>query len=149
MFFLWLGLFIGFLVLSLNSDSPELLIIALGAFIGSTVSLIPALDQNFLIQLIIVFSSILLSFVFFRKKLKKIFRGSEFREDFFEFSGRTAKVIETLSPKIKGRVEIAGTTWFAISLDEEFQPGDTVQVLEKEGLNLIVGRIQKEVEWKS
>jgi len=111
--------------------------------------LIPGLRNNYILQLIIWLASSGFSLAFLRKYFGKIFRGKEQKdsgEDEFVF--KTAEVIEPIRKNKPGRVNFEGTTWKAISFDENIKAGDIVQILKKENLTLIVRQYQEEEEFE-
>ncbi len=148
MFFLWLGLFVLTIAGAVIFSVPEFGLVALGTITAIVISLIPGLENAYLIQLTSVLFSFFLLFVFLRKKVKSVFQGNELREDPFEISGRIGVVVEPIEPNSPGRISLGGTTWTAISYSESFRAGERVQVLEKEGLTLVVNKIDQEVAWK-
>jgi membrane protein implicated in regulation of membrane protease activity len=114
-----------------------------GAIILSALTwLIPGLRSNYILQLIIWLVSSGLSLGFFRKFFSKIFRGKvqkDTGED--EFVCKTAEVIEPINKNKPGRVSFEGTTWKAITFDENINAGDIVEILKKDNLTLIVSKV--------
>jgi membrane protein implicated in regulation of membrane protease activity len=131
-----------------------------GALLVSLLTwLIPGLKDNLILQIIIWLASSGLTLGFFRRFFSKIFRGKEERgtgED--EFVCKQATVIEPITKNKAGRVTFEGTTWKAIAYDENIRVGDTVEILKKDNLTLIVTKIsggdeleklpEKEDRWK-
>ncbi|MBN2531712.1 MAG: NfeD family protein [Spirochaetales bacterium] len=114
-----------------------------GAIILSALTwLIPALRNNFILQLIIWLISSGFALGFFRKFFSKIFKGKvqkDTGED--EFVCKTAEVIEPINQNKPGRVSFEGTTWKAITYDENIKAGDIVEILKKDNLTLIVRKL--------
>jgi membrane protein implicated in regulation of membrane protease activity len=118
-----------------------------GALLTGLLSwLIPGLSGNFLAQILIWLGSSALSLGFLRKRLSSIFTGTllsgsdgkQIESD--EDSGLTAQVVQKITPEKSGRISLHGTTWTAKSFDEQFEPGETVAILKKEGMSYWVTR---------
>lgn len=112
-----------------------------GALLTALVAaILPPVAHTFWLQIIIWAASSVISFLFLRRKFRKIFRGTILDRLPEENVGETALVIESISPDNPGRVRYRGTSWNAVSLDESFVPGDTVTILETSGLTLTVSK---------
>ena len=121
---------------------PGLIIVffAIGACIVAVVCLIT--DISLEVQLIIFIVSSVLSLLCLRSWLKGIFIGhvkgrQDMTEDLQEFVGERAVVVEKISPKACGRVELHGTNWTA-EADAEIPEGTAVEVTGKDNLTLKV-----------
>ena len=112
-----------------------------GAIVTGILSgIIPGLSDSFAFQGLIWILSSILSFGFFRKKFARIFRGTILNREIDRDVGRTAEVIEAISPDKSGRVRYQGTSWKAISYTESFEPGAKVDIVKEENLTFIVSR---------
>ncbi|MBN1697185.1 MAG: NfeD family protein [Spirochaetales bacterium] len=135
----------GLLLLGAEMFIPGFVIFFFGAgalLVSLLTWLIPGLKENLLLQFIIWLVSSGLTLGFFRKFFSKIFRGKEQRdtgED--EFVCKQATVIEPIENNKAGRVSFEGTSWKAIAYDENIRVGDTVEILKKDNLTLIVTRV--------
>lgn len=148
-FFLWLVIFILLVIVTMVLSLPELVFFAFGTLLAAILSLIPGLENAYLIHLVSALTLALFLFIFIRKQVRSIFQGTELQKDIYEFSGRIGVVVEPISPDRPGRISLGGTTWEALSYSEKFDVGEQVLVLEKNGLTLIVSKIQQEVAWRS
>ena len=129
---------VGLALLIIEFMLPGLIIafFGVGAFVVGIVCLIT--DISIEAQLIIFIVASVLSLLCLRSWLKGIFMGrQDMTEDLEEFVGERAVVIETISPKTRGKVEIHGTNWIAAA-DAEIPPGAAVEVVGKENLTLKV-----------
>ncbi len=113
----------------------------LGALVTALLSwIIPGLHTNITLQILAWLASSGLSLYFLRRYFSKIFRGNLLPSDENEYAGSTAVVVEEITPDSPGRVRFQGTTWKAISYDESFAPGETVEILKEENLTFVVTR---------
>ena len=82
-----------------------------------------------------------LSLILLRKTLKKIFVGDKNASASVDddFAGKSATVVEAISPNRAGRVEFRGCTWTA-EADEEIPVGTAVRICSKENITLFVRR---------
>jgi len=111
----------------------------LGALVTAVLSwIVPGLRSGMTLQILVWLASSGLSLYFLRRYFSKIFRGSLLPSDESEYAGKTAVVLEEITPDKPGRVRFQGTSWRAISYDENFAPGDTVEILKEENLTLVV-----------
>jgi inner membrane protein len=112
-----------------------------GAILTGLLSvLIPGVSSSFTFQGIIWILSTVTSFIFFRKKFAKIFRGTILNKEIDSDVGRSAEVIEAITPEKAGRVRYQGTSWKAISYTESFAPGALVDIVKEDNLTFVVSR---------
>ena len=90
------------------------------------------------LQILIWLGASGLSLALLRRYLSRVFKGGTLIEDGSEPSGKSAEVIKAISPDKPGRIRFEGTTWIAESYTESLQPGDAVEILEQNGLTMIV-----------
>lgn len=114
----------------------------LGALLNALlVGVIPGLASGIPLQLVLWAASSGVSLILLRRYFAKAFRGTVLdssRDE--EFVGRTAEVSEQISPENPGRIRFEGTTWTAVSYDETIEPGEQVDIIQKEGTKLVVTR---------
>lgn len=137
--FIWAVL--GLLFLGAEFFVPGVVIIffGAGALLTSLLSaIIPGVKSSMVLQIILWLATSSLSLGFLRKYLSRVFRGKMLAADGSDPSGKTAEVIESISPDAPGRVHYQGTSWKASSYSESFEPGDAVEILKQDGLTLIV-----------
>ena len=106
---------------------------------GILTAVIPGLKSSFILQVLIWLGSSALSLFTLRKYFARVFKGrlvSGVKTD--DFAGQKAAVIESIDPVKPGRIRFQGTSWRAVSYTESFQPGETVEILEKENLSFVV-----------
>ena len=133
---------VGLALLIMEFMLPGLIIafFGVGACIVAIVCMITDISLN--AQLIIFIVASVLSLLCLRTWLKGIFMGhvksrQDMTEDLKEFVGERAVVIEKITPKAGGRVELHGTNWTA-EADAEIAEGTAVEVIAKENLTLRV-----------
>jgi len=133
---------VGLALLIIEFMLPGLIIafFGVGAIIVAIVCLIT--DISVEAQLIIFIVASVLSLLCLRSWLKGIFIGhvkgrQDMTEDLKEFVGERAVVVEKISPKAGGRVELHGTNWTA-EADAEIPEGTAVEVTGKDNLTLKV-----------
>ncbi len=133
---------IGIVLLLLEFGLPGLIVFffGLGACITAGVCLFWPISLN--TQLIVFILTSVLSLALLRKWFKSIFIGhtsskQELSEDLADLVGQKAVVLEKITPKLPGKVELHGTDWQA-QAEEEIEAGAVVVVTGKEGLTLNV-----------
>ena len=140
----YLWLLAGVLLIGLELLTPGFVVIffGIGALLTGLLSLlIPGLSASLLLQFLIWGGSSLLSLFALRRFFKRTFRGKEIEDTGQdEFVGQTAEVIEAVTQKKPGRVSFQGTTWKAVTYDSDLAAGDSVEIMKKENLTLIVSK---------
>ena len=133
---------IGLVLLIMEFMLPGLIIafFGVGAIVVAIVCLIT--DISVEVQLIIFIVSSVLSLLCLRSWLKGIFIGhvkgrQDITEDMQEFVGERAVVVEKITPKARGKVELHGTNWTA-EAEVEIAEGVAVEVTGKDNLTLRV-----------
>jgi len=105
----------------------------IGALImAGLTKLFPGIHADYLLQRIIWFISSFTSLGLLRRFFGKTFQGKVIKgkvED--EYILKHAIAMEDLKPNIEGRVKFQGTTWKAITYDEEIKKGESVEILRK------------------
>jgi membrane protein implicated in regulation of membrane protease activity len=103
---------------------------------------IPFVNSSIILQTLIWLGASVFSLCFLRKHFAKIFKGRLQRPEQKEVedSGKKATVIKAITPERPGRIRFQGTSWRAASYTESFKPGDTVDILKKEGFTFIVSK---------
>lgn len=137
--FLW-GL-IGLLLIVSEMIIPGFTIFffGLGALLVSLVALVfPFLSGSFAWQIVLWMAASVFSFVFLRKRFRRLFRGTLLDRMPTDDVGERAVVLEAISPEKAGRVRYRGTSWKAVSLTESFEAGDEVSIIEEDGITLTV-----------
>ncbi|MBN1524691.1 MAG: NfeD family protein [Spirochaetales bacterium] len=140
----YLWILAGIILSGLELLTPGFVVIffGIGAVLTGLLSLvIPGMAENFIAQAIVWIISSFSSLFIFRRFFKRTFQGKEIAdtgED--EFVGHEARVTENISQKRPGRVQFQGTSWKAITYDHSCKPGDTVEIMKKDNLTLIVSK---------
>jgi inner membrane protein len=139
---------LGVLIMGLEFLVPGFVIFFFGAgavLVAGLTWLLPFLKDNIFLQLVIWLASSVATLGFFRRFFAPIFRGKEIKdkgEDEFVF--KTAQVTENIPKNRIGRVNFQGTSWKAISYDENIAVGDTVEIMKKDNLTLVVRKVPEE-----
>jgi len=140
----YIWLFLGLLFIGLEFVMPGFVIFFFGA--GALLTsllcwLVPGLDTQIPLQIIIWLVTSFLSLGFLRRFFRGTFRGRLIQsDDEEEFRGKLATVTEAIRENHPGRVTFQGTTWKAVTYDEPVNPGDVVEIMKKENLTLIVSK---------
>lgn len=139
---------VGLLLLIMEFMLPGLIVAFFG--VGAWIVAILCLLSDYVhgsinTQLIIFIVSSVLSLLILRKWAKGIFLGhsadsQDLREDLKEFIGERAVVIEKITIKSGGKVELHGTNWIAVS-DKEIEQGAVVEIVGKDNITLKVREI--------
>lgn len=142
--------FIGLFLLLLEFASPGLIIFffGIGAWVVSLVCLVMDISLN--AQLLVFIISSILLLLLLRNRLQSIFYGfgtskKDMTQDYRDLVGETAIVREEVRGRVKGRVEVHGTNWDAVSdISEGSIPaGTTVEIVGKDSLTLTVKPLNK------
>ena len=114
----------------------------LGALLNALlVGIVPGLASRIPLQLILWAGTSGLSLLLLRKYFARVFTGTVLdTSSDRDFIGHSAEVSEAITPDSPGRVRFQGTTWTAVAFDETIEPGERVDILEKEGTKLVVTR---------
>ena len=76
-----------------------------------------------------------LSLALLRRWVSRVFKGRLLSpSDQDQSVGRDAVVVERIIPGVPGRVRFQGTTWKAETVEETFEPGDRVMILQTDNL---------------
>lgn len=136
---------VGLVMFLIEMATPGLVMLffGIGAWVVAVLVLTAGISLN--AQLGIFLAVSVLSLVFFRKALTKVFHGHKTGEqdpgkDLNEFEGKRAVVTERIVPGSVGKVEFKGSTWSA-QADEDIPAGTAVVILSKDNLTLMVKRI--------
>lgn len=140
----YIWLILGLIFIGLEFFIPGFVIFFFGAgavIMAVLTGLIPGLSVHIPLQIIIWLTTSIMTLGFFRRFFRNTFRGKLIEsEDEEEFRGKLATVVEPVSENHPGRVTFQGTTWKAVTFDQPAQPGDTVEIMKKENLTLIVSK---------
>ena len=133
---------LGFLLVGSELLIPGFVIFffGLGSLItGILTAVIPGLKSSFILQVLIWLGASALSLFTLRKYFARVFKGRLISaEKTDDFAGQKVAVIEAIGPDKPGRIRFQGTSWRAVSYTESFQPGESVEILEKENLTFVV-----------
>jgi len=137
---IWFLIGIALLVLEFMLPGLIVFFFGVGACIVALVCLFTNIGINS--QLIIFILSSVASLVLLRKWLKGIFMGhvtskQDITQDLEDFVGQRAVVVQKITPKMPGKVELHGTNWEA-EADEEIEEGQAVEVIGKDNITLKV-----------
>lgn len=139
--FLWA--LAGFLLIASEFLVPGLVIIffGLGALVTALLTaLVPGLNSLYGFQALIWLGSSAVSLFSLRRTLSKVFKGKLLPDAITENAavGKTALVIEKITPDKPGRIRYQGTSWSAESYTEELEKGEEVTILKQENLTFVV-----------
>ena len=108
---------------------------AVGGVFGLVLSLIGGIGLE--VQIIVSAVVALISIVFLRKFALKFLHKSADKNDAGTLVGKTAEVVEEISPEKAGAVKLNGVLWTAIS-EENLQVGAKVKIIDVLGNKLKV-----------
>ena len=108
---------------------------AVGGVFGLVLSLIGGIGLE--VQIIVSAIVALISIVFLRKFALKFLHKSADKSDAGTLVGKTAEVVEEISPEKSGAVKLNGVLWTAIS-EENLQVGAKVKIIDVLGNKLKV-----------
>ena len=142
----WLWLYLGAFLMLAEITAPGFVIFFFGlaaATIGVILFVLPdgfALSLTWQIALFSFFSVLYLMTL--RRYAKSVFLGDteESRSASDEYTGRIARVVETIRPEAPGRVLLGDAEWSA-SARERLEPGTEVRIAGRANLTLSVERL--------
>jgi membrane protein implicated in regulation of membrane protease activity len=137
---IWFLVGVGFIFLEFIIPGLVIAFFGVGAII--TALIISVVTVSIVGQVIIFSVSSVLSIIFLRKYFTKIFAGKETgAENYGDFNvdvGMMVPVVELIEPSvIGGKVKYQGTIWEA-KADTVLSPGESVEIVGRENLTLIV-----------
>lgn len=137
----WFIVGVVFALLELALPGLIVVFFALGAFVTAILSLF--IDMGVTVQIIVFVSVSILSLIFLRKKIKSRFfqEQKEIDTDDDDLIGHQVIVTKEISPSHDGKVEFKGAAWSAKS-DDTIDKGETVQIIGKDSIKLIVKPIK-------
>ncbi len=134
----------GLLLIGAETFIPGLAIIffGMGAIVTSLLCLLPPFAAAPAVQALFWTGSSVFFLAILRKTFMRLLKGSIFyrvpADEVDGIAGELAAVTERIRPDDPGRVKFRGTSWKAIAYMESFEPGDSVRVMSREGLALVV-----------
>ncbi len=109
---------------------------------GALTAILPVIRESLPLQILIWAGSSGLSLALLRKYFAPIFRGSLLsRSEDRTAIGDKAHVLERIGPDQPGRIQYHGTSWPAVTYDDEpLEKDQSVEIMRKEGMNFVVTR---------
>lgn len=139
--YVWLGLAIFFLIAEAVTTSIFSIWFAIGSFAALLVSL--AVPKAFALQMIVFIAVTALTLYFTRPILvKKILKKTPTNMD--RLIGKTAVVIEEVTPLTVGRAKSDGLLW-QIKSEDTISVGEKCDIVKIEGVSLIVKKQEVKV----
>ena len=109
--------------------------------VGGLLYLVPAMGEGWQWLLFSLFS--ILSIVFLRKTMKRVFVGETDKKSVNpddDFTGKIVTVTEAIRKDVGGRVDLFGVSWMAVS-DDDIPAGANARVTGKQNLTLSVSKL--------
>lgn len=143
----WIVIGAGLLALELALPSLIIGFFGLGAFVTAVVSWLGIVTEIGYLLLVFLISSIL-SLILLRRWLKPYFYGDVDEvqkpgERKVQEAGEIVKVLEDISPGSKGKVQLHGTLWEAVS-SEKIPAGENVRITGRKNITLEVTTLKEE-----
>ncbi len=136
---------IGLILIIMEFTVPGILTIFFGIGAWLVVLLLFFFDISINTQIIIFIIGSVTPLILLRKWFKKILKisagdGPDDLDEIKEFKGKRVVVTEKITRQKPGHVEFRGSMWMAES-DEELEVGETVKIVDKKNITLIVKSI--------
>lgn len=99
-------------------------------------------DVSFNVQLMTFIASSLVFLLLLRNKVRELMGGADEAENAYvedDFTGRVVLVVEPISPTSRGKIDLNGSQWSAMS-DERFEVGEHAYIVGKESITFKVKR---------
>lgn len=127
---IWFLLGIGLAFLELYLPGFIVLFLGIGCWVTAGALLLWDLSPTQ--QILLFITTAVISLLFLRKWLMRIFRGvssDKQDEDFDDFpQGVHVTVLKTITPTENGRIQYRGTTWYATA-EETIEEGKTAEII--------------------
>ena len=133
----WFVLMVVFIVMEVGTYQLVSIWFALGALAALIVSLF---DVSWVVCFVVFVVVSMVSLIASRPLVKKIQKSPKEKTNADRVIGQTAKVIVSIDPENKGRVELDGLTWSAAAVhpDASFPAGEYVKIVKIEGVTVYV-----------
>lgn len=135
---LWLGIFIGALMIEFVTADMVSIWFSLGAIPSYILSLF---NVGPVIQIVSFFVVTAVLLFFTRPVVMKYFKTNEIKTNVDSVIGQHAIVTEKITPDVVGAVKLKTREWSAIA-QETIEVNEHVRILDVEGVKLIVEKIE-------
>ncbi len=132
---------LGVILIAAETIAPDFVIFffGIGAFLTALAAAVfPPLAASPALQGLLWAGSSILTLLLLRRRFSRVFKGTLLNPGETKTIAKTGTVLEAITADTPGRVRYNGTSWKAVSYDQAFQPGETVEILQEEGLTLMV-----------
>jgi len=137
-YLIWFIVAILLFVSELIAPGVVLLFFGIGALVVSIITAFTDIPLTY--QLIIFILSSFISLFTLRSKFKNTFFGNiKIYKNSDDYLGKVVEVKKTIEPNSKGKIELNGTNWNAIS-EEKIEIGEKVIIIERKNLTLKVSK---------
>ncbi len=135
----WIILGIVFVIIEIFDPAFFFIALGIGAIATGLLSLLPLLNNNVPLQIVIFALLSFVTFLFTRKLAKKVHNDAAEETNVFALKGQAARVTKAIPVDGKGYVKVGGEEWSAIAQDGgAIELDETVKVLDIDGNKLIV-----------
>jgi membrane protein implicated in regulation of membrane protease activity len=122
--------------------APSLIIFffGFGAWVASFIAAYT--DASFNVQLMVFITSSLVFLMLLRNKVREMMGSGDDQENAYvedDFTGKLVTVTEPITPTSRGKIDLNGSQWTAIS-DESFEVGERAYIVGKESITFKVKR---------
>lgn len=139
----WITLGIIFVIIEIFDPAFFFIALGIGAIATGLLSLLPLLNTNVPLQIVIFALLSFITFLFTRKLAKKVNRRETDETNVYALKGQVGRVTKQIPVDGKGYVKVGSEEWSAISQDgSAIELDETVKVLDIEGNKLIVEKEQ-------
>jgi membrane protein implicated in regulation of membrane protease activity len=128
------------LFIELLTPSLVIFFFGFGAWIASVVAAYT--DASFNTQILVFIISSLMFLMLLRNKVRELMGAFDHTENKYvedDFTGRIVTVIEPITPTSRGKIDLNGSQWSAIS-DDTFAVGEHAYIVGKESITFILKR---------
>ncbi len=135
----WITLGIIFVIIEIFDPAFFFIALGIGAIATGLLSLLPLLNTNVPLQIVIFAVFSFIAFLFTRKLAKKLNHKASDETNVFALKGQTGIVTKAIPSEGKGYVKVANEEWSAVSQDgSAIALDETVTVMDIEGNKVIV-----------
>jgi membrane protein implicated in regulation of membrane protease activity len=138
----WMILGIIFIIIEIFDPAFFFVSLGIGAIATGLIALVPFMQSNVLLQIVLFSVISFIAFLFMRKLGKKVLAHPGEETNVFALKGKNGQVTTAILSDARGHVKVGGEEWVAVSEDNQaIDAGEHVSVVGIDGNKLIVKKI--------
>jgi len=139
---IWMIIGIVFIIIEIFDPAFFFVSLGIGAIATGLMALIPVIDHNIALQILLFAIFSFIAFLFMRKLGKKVLAHPGSETNVYALKGKTGYITQAIEADGRGYVKVGSEEWAAISQNgESIELNTKVEVEEIEGNKLIVKKL--------